>query len=378
MFDQVYLNDIEERVFQEGMILKEKGKVFAGIYCAFTPGELIAAAGAVPVTLCAGSIKPIEAAEKHLPRNLCPLIKSSYGHALEDSCPYFHYVDLIFADATCDGKKKMFELLSSIKPVHVLQLPQTYEMEDSAEQWLYELRKMKVILERITGNKISDKAIKEQIKINNLYKKTVNRVYSLNKGEVPLLYGREVDIITAGGGFDCNPDRRIAEMEDAIKKVEHRAQDEKFIAKIMNKPRILLTGCPSTNKKIIDLIEESGAVIVAMETCGGLKTSGTYVEEEEDPMEALAEHYVKTACPCMTPNRRRIDLIKEIIRDFRIDGVIELTWHGCHTYNVEAHLIKKFVHEECRKKYLQIETDYSENDREQIRVRIEAFLELMR
>lgn len=377
MYNQQYLSDIEERVFKEGMLLKNKGKVFVGIYCAFTPGELIAAAGAVTVSLCAGSQQPIETAEKHLPRNLCPLIKASYGHALEDSCPYFHFVDYIFADATCDGKKKMFELLGSIKPVHVLQLPQTYETEESAGQWLDELKKMKSILEKITGNEISDEALKEQIRIFNSYKKTVNRVYSLNKGKGPLLYGREIDIITSGGGFDCNPDKRIEEMEDAIKKVEERAKDEKFIAEVKYKPRIMLTGCPSTNKKLMNVIEDSGAIIVAMENCGGLKTSGTYVDEEEEPLKALAEHYVKIACPCMTPNKRRLDIIHDIISDYRIDGVVELTWHGCHTYNVEAYLIKKFVNEECQKPYIQIETDYTENDLEQIRVRIEAFLEMI-
>lgn len=152
------------------MLLKDKGTKFVGIYCAFTPRELIAAAGAVPVSLCAGSQKPIETAEKHLPRNLCPLIKASYGHALEDSCPYFHFLDYIFADATCDGKKKMFELLGNIKPIHVLQLPQTYETETSAKQWLDGLKNMKSILEIITCNEISDNALREQIKIFNLFK----------------------------------------------------------------------------------------------------------------------------------------------------------------------------------------------------------------
>ena len=87
MFNEIYLSDIEERVFEEGRKLKEEGTIFVGMYCAFTPGELIAAAGAVPVSLCAGSQEPIETAEKHLPRNLCPLNKASYGHALQDSCP---------------------------------------------------------------------------------------------------------------------------------------------------------------------------------------------------------------------------------------------------------------------------------------------------
>ena len=74
---------------------------------------------------------------------------------------------------------------------------------------------------------------------------------------------------------------------------------------------------------------------------------------------------------------KRLELIKEIVDDYRIDGVVELTWHGCHTYNVESFLIKNFVNEQCQRPYLHIETDYAESDLEQIRVRIEAFLEMI-
>lgn len=378
MFNEIYLSEIEERVFEEGRKLKEKGTIFVGMYCAFTPGELIAAAGAVPVSLCAGSQEPIETAEKHLPRNLCPLIKASYGHALQDSCPYLYFCDAVFADATCDGKRKMFELLGRIKPVHVLQLPQTYQTEESIMQWRHELEKMKSTLEELTGNTISDEAIRTQIRLYNRHKRTVNQVYSLNKGEVPLLYGKEIDIITDGGGFDCNLAKRIEEMEAAIEKAKARSEDEAFMKEVRHKPRLLLTGCPSTNKKLINVIEESGGIIVAMENCGGLKTSGDYTDEEGDPMQALAENYLKTACPCMTPNSKRLNLIREIINGYHIDGVVELIWHGCHTYNVESYLIKNFVQKKCEKPYTIIETDYTENDIEQIRVRIQAFLEMIR
>ena len=91
--------------------ISEKGIPIVGTYCTFTPWELINAAGGIPVSLCSTSEKPIGDAEKHLPRNLCPLIKSSYGSALTDTCPYFHFCDMVLGETTCDGKKKMYEYL---------------------------------------------------------------------------------------------------------------------------------------------------------------------------------------------------------------------------------------------------------------------------
>ena len=45
---------------------------------------------------------------------------------------------------------------------------------------------------------------------------------------------------------------------------------------------------------------------------------------------------------------------------------------------MEAFKVKKFVTEELGLPSLHLETDYSESDTEQLRVRIEAFLEMVR
>ncbi|MEN1760552.1 double-cubane-cluster-containing anaerobic reductase [Anoxynatronum sibiricum] len=376
-FGEHYQETIEANVFQEGRNLIEAGAKVVGIYCAFTPEEVIAAAKAIPVSLCAGTEKPIPTAEKHLPRNLCPLIKASYGHALDDTCPYFHYSDFLFADATCDGKKKMFELLKGVKPVHVLYLPQTYEQASSVKQWMDEIHRMIEILERETGNIITEEALREQIKLFNEHRQTVQQVYELNRGDIPFVFGREADVITGGGGFDCHIDRRIQEMKEAITLLQQRKGEPAFMQEMADRPRLLLTGCPSTNKKVMHLLEDSGAVIVAMETCGGLKTVSRRVNENQEPLAALAEYYVNIACPCMTPNPGRFQLLKELIHSYRVEGVVELTWHACHTYNVEAEQVKRFITKDCDMKYLHIETDYSENDIGQLRLRIEAFVEML-
>jgi benzoyl-CoA reductase/2-hydroxyglutaryl-CoA dehydratase subunit BcrC/BadD/HgdB len=377
MFDLSYLSKIEERVFKDAVMKKEAGALIVGVYCAFTPKEIIAAARAIPVALCSGTNEAIPAAEVHLPRNLCPLIKASYGHALNDSCPYFHMSDFLLADATCDGKKKMFELLSDIKPLFMLQLPQTAETPESYAYWLQELYRIRELLEMQTGIDITDDNLSAQIKMYNRLRTTISEVFQLNRGEIPLVYGQEIDRITSMAGFECNLKTRISEMREAIARVQLRSEDSDFLEKMQNRPRILITGCPSTNKKVLQLIEENGGIIVAMENCGGLKTAGFNVSEEGNPMESLARRYLDTACSCMTPNHRRINIIRDLIEEYRVDGVIELTWEGCHTYNVEAYIIEKAVTEQCSRPYLHITTDYSQNDTGQLKTRIEAFLELL-
>ena len=101
------------------------------------------------------------------------------------------------------------------------------------------------------------------------------------------------------------------------------------------------------------------------------------MDESKAPMEALAEQYLATPCSVMSPNEGRFELLKEMIRDFQVDGVIDLTWQACHTYNVEAFLVDEMVQENFGFPTLHLETDYAESDTEQLRVRIEAYLEML-
>lgn len=375
MFNDHYLGSIEERVAADTAVAREKGSKVIGVYCTFTPKELIAAAGAIPVALCAGSEFSIPLAEQHLPRNLCALIKSSYGHALGGTCPYFKATDLLLADATCDGKKKMFELLARLKPLHLLQLPHTADTAASRQYWLGELVRVKTIIEECTGNTITDANLLAQIKLYNRLRVAVQRVFALNCGTIPLLTGRETDIVTAIGGFECQLETRITEIDAAVTILRRRADDPVYRRSVAGRPRILLTGCPTTNKKVLDLIEDSGAIVVAMENCGGMKTAGNLIPESGPLLENIANHYLQIACACMSPNPRRLSLLTSLITSYHVDGVIEMTWDGCHTYNVET-----FQVEECvlaaGVPYLHLTTDYAENDTGQLKTRIEAFIEL--
>ena len=111
---------------------KSAGQPVVGILCEFTPRELIMAAGGVPVCLCGGSAKTIPAAEEHLPANLCPLIKSTYGYHVLRSNPFLEMADLVVGETTCDGKKKMYELMGQTRPMYVLELPQKPDDPDAA------------------------------------------------------------------------------------------------------------------------------------------------------------------------------------------------------------------------------------------------------
>ena len=128
-----------DHCYEYATAAKAAGRPIVGILCEYTPRELIMAAGGVPVCLCGGSAKTIPAAEQHLPANLCPLIKSTYGYHVLRSNPFLEMADLIVGETTCDGKKKMYELMAETRPMYVLELPHKAADAEALDYWLREL-----------------------------------------------------------------------------------------------------------------------------------------------------------------------------------------------------------------------------------------------
>lgn len=353
---------------------KENGRKVVGIYCNYCPQELILAAGAIPVGLCGTSEEPIAFAEQHLPRNLCPLIKSSYGMAVTDTCPFFHFSDLVIGETTCDGKKKMFEIMSSFKSVHVMQLPHLSDVPAAFSLWVEELRRLKDRLETELDVQITDESIWQAIEMINQERKAIKAIFDLNRADPPLLSGLELLTIAWSRNFSSDKKEMIERMSGLA-----HAAPEREPQTSAPRPRVLLTGCPVGigTEKVIELTEKLGGQIVAMENCSGYKTLELETDTSgADPIVALAEKYLSIPCSCMSPNPYRLDLLQTMIADFSVDAVIDLTWQACHTYNIEAFEVAKVVKRKGLP-YLHLESDYSNSDTESISIRVEAMLEMV-
>lgn len=356
---------------------KSQGKKVVGLYCLYSPSEIAVAAGAIPVSLCGTRNDSIPAAEEILPRTLCPLIKSSFGFALKDSCPYLVASDVVVADTTCDGKKKMYELLSEYKPVFLLQLPQV-QNEDALAYWRHQFELLIAYLEKEFQVSITEDKLRDAIRLMNRERLALKAVMDLAKRKPAPITGMEMLEIAFKTSFFPDKEKGIAMLTDLAAEIGQKADagETCFTAAT---PRILLTGVPTGmgSHKVVRLIEECGGDVVCLDNCTGYKKTRVMMAENGDPLTEIARRYLGVPCAVMSPNPRRYETLKELAADFSVDAVVDLTWQGCQTYAVESWSLKKFVHEELRLPFLQIETDYSETDAEQVKVRIEAFMEML-
>ena len=356
--------------------LKDKGIPVIGSYCTYFPKEIAMAMGAATVSLCSTSDETIPAAEKDLPRNLCPLIKSSYGFAKTDKCPFFYFSDVVVGETTCDGKKKMYEYMGEFKEVFIMELPQSQKAE-VLDLWKAEILRFKEYLEEKFEVTITDEQVREAVKLENKVRASLKNLYGVMRHDPAPIKGGDLFKVLYGSGFKFDRKAIPAEIEAMREKIEKEYEEGKRLDKM---PRILITGCPigGATEKVIRAVEDNGGVVVAFENCNGAKSFDKLVDEENpDVYDALARRYLNIGCSVMTPNPNRLDLLDRLIDEFKVDGVVEMTLQACHTYNVESLSIRKFVNEKKGIPYINVETDYSQADIGQLNTRIAAFIEML-
>ena len=325
---------------------KQAGRPIVGIMCEFTPREIILAAGAVPVCLCGGSAEMVPPAEEELPANLCPLIKSTYGYHVRKANPFLEMADLLVAETTCDGKKKMYELLGRTRPMYVLELPQKPDDPDAMAHWAAELRKFRADLECRFGVEISDEKLRDAIGEMNRERLGRRRLAELMKADAPPLTGRE--LLNLKSLISCIPED-LAKYEEAIEQLTDRpGPDERAAspggAARAKRVRVLMTGVPMAHEaeRVLDIVEDSGGLVVAMESCTGVKPIYEDVDAgSDDPLTAIAEKYFHLPCSVMTPNEGRLELLRELAGEYRPQCVIELIWQACLTYDVESARVRR-------------------------------------
>jgi benzoyl-CoA reductase/2-hydroxyglutaryl-CoA dehydratase subunit BcrC/BadD/HgdB len=365
-----------QKGFLTVMELKEQGIPLVGTYCTFMPQEIAMAAGAVVVSLCSTNDETIEEAEKDLPRNLCPLIKSSYGFGKTDKCPYFYFSDLVVGETTCDGKKKMYEYMAEFKAVHVMQLPNSATDAASRALWKAEILRLQQVIEQRFGQPISEAALREAIALKNRERQALANFYRVGQLNPPALSGADILKVVYGATFRFDKEALISELNAMTEQVRADWQAGK---RLDARPRILITGCPigGAAEKVVRAIEENGGWVVGYENCTGAKATERCVDENGDVYDALTDKYLAIGCSCISPNDERLKLLSQMVDEYQADGVIDVILQACHTYAVESLAIKRHVRQQHNIPYMAIETDYSTSDIGQLSTRVAAFIEML-
>lgn len=353
--------------------LKKDGGKVLGFFCSYVPEELLNLEGLTSYRMRATGSVGTEFADIYLGCFNCGYTR----HCLEmGNDNQYQFIDGFVFASCCDHLRRLYDnWLYLLKPgfSHMLDLPHVID-DDSIFWYRNELEKLCMHLTdhfKIPVNKdIVWKAIEETNKTRTL----LNAFDELRKSKEPCLTGHEMQMISL---FASSVPKTVVNdmLQKTLDEIKRRPISKKYRAKV------LLLGSHLDDPDFIELIEDTGALVISDSFCGGLRdqADAVVVNKNQDPFDALARRYFnRISCPQMYGDYgRRYEKILNMVRETEVDGVIVEHLKFCGIWGVESNMISRNL-KKAGVPVLRLEKDYQNISMGQIRTRIQAFIESMR
>jgi benzoyl-CoA reductase/2-hydroxyglutaryl-CoA dehydratase subunit BcrC/BadD/HgdB len=360
--------------------LEESDKKIAGYYCTYIPEELLAAADLFPFRIRATGNESTDLADTYMVRFTCSFVRSTLNLALKGE---YDFLDGLFICNSCDHSRRMFELYDMVVfkrkgfnksiPRFYISLPHIISQEGF--KWLYdEIKELKDEIEKAFQVSITDEKLNQSIELYNKNRELMRNIYNLRLLESPKLTGSETLRISIANS-SVPKDIANKELTRILNSLNQRKPVE-----IGDKKRVLLLGSVVDNMEFMELIENSGALIISDNLCFGNRTIVDDVKEgvTKSPLERITERlYYHLSCPrMMDDHQRRLAFVKHEIERGKIDGVILQRINNCDLHGCDNML---FEHElkDLDIPVYNFDRENFQADTTRFKTRLEAFIEMI-
>jgi len=352
------------------------GRRVIGSFPMHFPGELAHAAGALPVLLQEAE-DPITIGLGKMFPFYCGYTRSITDQALKGEYAFLdaimfgdHCVQLLGAADTIRCHMPETKILFN-------QLISSMDAPWAREQARKTFEDLKVELEELIGQVISDEALGRSIGIFNRNRALIRRIYDLRRAGNLAISAKQL--------------QHIVKSSMVMDKEVHTGMLEELLRSIDSAPtsrpygvRVYLSGhmCQPPKLQLLDLIEECGAVMVDDDLYHGYRYIASDVGERGDPLDALADWYLarnrKVPCPTRADNHADWDVfLVNAVAQSRAEGVIVLMAKFCEPHMYYYPEIKE-AFERHGIPHLLIETEHESMPLEMFKTRIETFLEIVK
>jgi len=286
----------------------------------------------------------------------------------------YDFLDGFVAGSTCDGARRLadvWHLYLPIPVVYVLSVPRK-TTEAAHELYRLEVLEFKHRLEELFQVEITDEALREAILVYNKSRELLKKLYDLRKLDAPPISGAETQEVL-NSGFKMPKDKFNQLLERLLE--EASTGDRALAARY----RLMITGSPLNNPDFIKNIEDLGGLVVVDETCMGTRYWWDLVDDNPDldPLTAISRRYLNNfPCPRMFPSSERFNRVLDIVKDFRIQGVVNELVRYCVPYAHDEPLLREQL-EHRGIPVLELDLEYGTPGTGQIRTRVQAFLEML-
>jgi len=360
---------------------KEDGNLCLGYTCYFMPEVLLDLPGCFAVRLRAPRCTSPDMATYYMSGRTCHYGRSLLERALEGG---YNFIDAQLATETCTVTCRFQEHLDYMDGVINNATFKTSftdvpfkKNENSIDHYRKQL-KIKVLdfLKDEYGVDTSDEAILKAIEINNEVNDIITEIGNFRKLDRPTITGYEFSVITLVS-MVCPKYLIVDKLRETLEELKTREPDNKPNYKI----KVLLAGSENDDPDFIKLIESCGALVVADRYCYGSLEARNHINVEpgDDPLTAVAKHYLMTSQCARFMEQREMRLRKKVIADYateyKADGVIVESNKFCEYWSYERMIDTIVLPRDYGFPVCSIEKEYINTASGQLRTRFQAFVE---
>jgi benzoyl-CoA reductase/2-hydroxyglutaryl-CoA dehydratase subunit BcrC/BadD/HgdB len=349
---------------------KEQGGKVLGYFCSSMSEEIMTAAGLLPFRMRATGSTDTELSDAHLSSINCSFARHCLNVALSGD---LGFLDGLIVPNSCDNVRRVYDhWIRQMKTPFVRMISLPRKAGEAQVDWFRdELTNLRKSMEDHFRVEITDERLEEAIRLQNKTRRLQRRLYDLRKRKAPPINGAETLTVTVAG--TAMPKERynplLTELlEDLVEREGHTDY----------RARLMVMGGELDDPGYVEVIEDQGALVVTDSLCFGSRMLWKDVEEgAEDPMTALARFYVaeRPSCPRVFGEyEQRAAFVREMIRDFRVDGVILERLAFCDLWGFEQFTIKNDF-QDWGVPLMMLDREYTLSGVGQLKTRVQAFLE---
>jgi benzoyl-CoA reductase/2-hydroxyglutaryl-CoA dehydratase subunit BcrC/BadD/HgdB len=349
----------------------ETGRKVIGYLCVYAPVELMLAAGAIPVRLNHGNQNAETAGAKYLRSDACSFCKACLGGFELD--PLYRMTDAVVAVSTCDMMRRLPESIERHFNRRVFQvyLPRASEpLPHLLAEFRRQLAWLAGELGAFTGTPVDSPGLRAAANDCNKVRQALRAIDATRGADRPLVTESGL-LDLASLGWLLEPAQATRLLADATCNSQPATRNPPPAPR----SRLMLGGSmlAEDDHGLVEVIEER-ADIVADILCTGSRSFAEDVPETDDPLDGLASFYFSRV-PCMhrRPNDALYGYARSLAAARRVEGLVYKTLLYCDSWDFEARRLKQAL----GLPMLHLDTDYAHENREQVRTRVEAFLETL-
>jgi bzd-type benzoyl-CoA reductase N subunit len=342
-----------------------------GYFCSYAPEEIIWAAGALPYRIL-GADGAISRADGHLQAYSCSLIRGALDDALTDK---LDFLDGTVFPHTCDSIQRLSDIwrLNAGLGFHLdLVLPVKLNTKSAEDYMQAVIKKFHHDLETGLGVEITPMKLSKAIQTFNQIRTDLKRIYEIRRDHCGRLSSRDLHaIVKASMVMDRNV---LANRLSAVVDLLQTQNPESDSAG----KRLVLTGGVCNMPEIYQPIEDAGGTVVWDDLCTGSRYFEGTVNPEGDLLNSIGQRYFsRIICPAKHRDCfSRGDSLLKMVENTQAQGVIFVLLKFCDPHAFDFPYIKELLDRAGIPSML-LEIEDQQTSEEQLRTRLEAFIELL-